>query len=324
MVGMLSAVKGPAEIARDTLLWASENQRLRAMVPGLPFVRRAVRKFMPGEHLDDAVTAARGLAERGLPVTFTHLGENVHEKEEAEAATQGYLDALDAIAETGLDAEVSVKLTHLGLDLDPGLAAGNLERLVERATPTGRWVWIDMEASPYVDRTLEVYRRVLEQAPLVGLCMQAYLHRTPRDLDDLLPLGPSIRLVKGAYREPNEIALETRAEHDRAFEGLAETILRQLQAGGVRRFAAATHDLALLGRVASFSRSIGLSPAAWETQMLYGIRQADQFRLLERGYPTRTLISYGPAWYPWYVRRLAEKPSNVWFVVRNVFGPAPI
>ncbi|HEX9824889.1 MAG TPA: proline dehydrogenase family protein [Actinomycetota bacterium] len=308
------------EIARDTLLWASENDRLRALVPHLPFVQRAVRRFMPGERLDDGVDAARRLQDRGLPTTFTHLGENVHQKEEAEAATQGYLDALDRIAEAGLDAEVSVKLTHLGLDLDPGLAAANVERLVERASPTGRWVWIDMEASAFVERTVEVYRRVLEQAPLVGLCLQAYLHRTPRDLEELLPLGPSIRLVKGAYREPEEVALATRAEHDVAFFSLSETLLGGLKAGKVRRFAAATHDLALLGKVASASRSIGLPPTAWETQMLYGIRQGDQFRLLERGYPVRTLVSYGPAWYPWYVRRLAEKPSNVWFVVRNVFA----
>lgn len=308
------------EIARDTLLWASGNERLRAIVPHLPFVRRAVRRFMPGEQLDDAIAAAQRLQQRGLPSTLTHLGENVHEKEEAEAATQGYLDGLERIAGSGLDAEVSVKLTHLGLDLDPGLAAANVERLVERASATGKWVWIDMEASPYVERTVEVYRRVLEQAPLVGLCLQSYLHRTPRDLEELLPLGPSIRLVKGAYREPDDVALATRAEHDVAFFELSQTLLRGLQAGHVRRFAAATHDLALLGKVASASRAIGLSPTAWETQMLYGIRQADQHRLAGRGYPVRTLISYGPAWYPWYVRRLAEKPSNLWFVVRNMFA----
>ena len=308
-------------VARNALLWASGNETLRRLAPRIVFVRRALTRFMPGESLEDAIDAAKGFAERGLPTTFTHLGENVTDAAEATGAVDTYLRALERIDAMGLDTEISVKLTHLGLDLDRDLAFRGLERLVHRATDRGDWVWIDMEASPYVGPTLEIYRRALEASPRVGVCLQAYLHRTADDIEGLLPLRPSIRLVKGAYRERPEVALQGRARLDGAFADLADRLLEALDGGRVRRFAAATHDLRLLGRVARTSRAMGLPPKAWETQMLYGIRQEDQFRLLERGYPVRTLISYGPAWYHWYLRRLAEKPGeNLAYVLRNVFG----
>lgn len=311
-------------LARSALLWASGNGALRRAAPRVWFVRRALARFMPGETLESALAAANEFAERGIPTTFTHLGENVDDREAAAKAAEEYLRAIDRVDTLGLDTEMSVKLTHLGLDLGLDVATANLERLVRRASRRGDWVWIDMEAGRYVTATLEIYLRALQVSPMVGVCLQAYLHRTPGDIEDLLPAGPSIRLVKGAYREPEDVAIQDRAGVDEAFLRLSERLLGELRRERLRRFAAATHDLRLLGRTASTSRDLGLSPKAWETQMLYGIRHADQLRLAERGYPVRTLISYGPAWYPWYVRRLAEKPGeNLSYVLRNVLAPAP-
>jgi len=311
-------------ITKSTLLWASGNRTLRRLTPRVWFVRRALSRFMPGERLEDALGAARAFADRGIPTTFTHLGENVTDAHESKAAADHYLHAIERVDRAGLDTEMSVKLTHLGLDVDLDLAADNLTMLAARASEREDWVWIDMEAGPYVEPTLEVYRRALERYERVGVCLQAYLHRTPDDVERLLPLGPSIRLVKGAYREPPEAAIQGKAEVDAAFLRLSERLLSGLKEGSVRRFAAASHDLRLLGRAAAASRELGLSPTRWEIQMLYGIRHDDQLRLAERGYPVRTLISYGPAWYPWYVRRLAEKPGeNMAYVLRNVFQRAP-
>jgi proline dehydrogenase len=311
-------------VARSMLLWASGNGVLRRTAPRLWFVRRAVRKFMPGEELADALDAAERFARAGIPALITHLGEAITNPDEARAVADHYLRALEEIDRRGLDVEVSPKLSQLGFDVDVDLSREGFERIVRAAAERGRWVWIDMEAKEYVGGTLDVYRRALEVSPDVGLCLQAYLHRTPEDLEALLPHGPSIRLVKGAYREPKEHAIQDRGEIDEAYLRLARRILEGLRDGTVRRFGAATHDLGLLGKVAAASRDLGIPVKDWETQMLYGIRQAEQYRLAERGYPVKVLIAYGPAWYPWYVRRLAEKPGeNLIYVARNVFAATP-
>jgi proline dehydrogenase len=311
-------------VARSMLLWASGNGVLRRTAPRLWFVRRAVRKFMPGEELADALDAAERFAKAGIPALITHLGEAITNPDEARAVADHYLRALEEIDRRGLDVEVSPKLSQLGFDVDVDLSREGFERVVRAAAERGRWVWIDMEAKEYVGGTLDVYRRALEVSPDVGLCLQAYLHRTPEDLEALLPHGPSIRLVKGAYREPKEHAIQDRGEIDEAYLRLARRILEALRDGAVRRFGAATHDVRLLGRVATDSRELGIPVKDWETQMLYGIRQAEQYRLAERGYPVKVLIAYGPAWYPWYVRRLAEKPGeNLIYVARNVFAATP-
>jgi len=308
-------------LGRDTLLWASRNPWLRRRVPRLPFVRRAVIKFMPGESLEDTLEAARRFAQRGLPTMFTYLGENVATEDEAGAVVLHYLQVLDEVARAGLDTEISVKLTHLGFDLDPDLSFRNLTRLIRAAGEKRNWVWIDMEASAYVDGTIAVYRRALEASPDVGLCLQAYLYRTAADLEALLPLSPSIRLVKGAYREPPDVAFPKKALVDQNYLRLSEQLLAERRTGQVRRLAAATHDLKLISKLAELAAREGLAPKdAYEVQMLYGIRQADQFRLARSGQPVRCLIAYGPAWYPWYMRRLAERPANVGFVIRNLFS----
>lgn len=306
-------------LTRSALLWASQNRRLAKQVPRLPFVRRALRKFMPGETADAAIDAAQRLATGNISTTLTNLGENLTELTQADAVTDHYLEVQDRIHALGLDAEVSIKLTHLGLDLDVGRAAENLHRLTARAQQLGSWVWVDMESSSYVDATLDVYRRTRQQYSNVGVCLQAYLHRTPQDMAELLSHRPGIRLVKGAYREPGDVALQKKRDIDERFHEIAVELLRPLAAGSAR-VALATHDVDLLDRIAADAQTAGLDMDAYEIQMLYGIRTADQLRLADAGYRVRTLISYGEAWYPWYMRRLAERPSNLWFVARNVFS----
>jgi proline dehydrogenase len=296
---------------RQVLLWAAGNRTLAERLPRMRFVRATVRRFMPGETMEDALAAAASLADSGIPALFTHLGENVADAAEADAARDHYLALLDGIARRGLDVEASIKLTHLGLDLGKGICAERVARLVSRSAELGRHLWIDMESAPYVDPSLEVYRELRSRSENVGLCIQAYLHRTPADVDALLPLEPSIRLVKGAYREPASVALVDRRAIGEAFRRLAVRIARR---GGRGRLALGTHDMGLVERI---EHDLG-GHDAFEVQMLYGIRAADQRRLAAEGKRVRTLISYGDHWYPWFMRRMAEKPSNVWLAARNL------
>ena len=185
---------------------------------------------MPGETLESALDVAAAFAARGLTTTFTHLGENVATRDDAEGVVRHYLDVLARVAEAGLDTEISVKPTHLGLDVDPAMAVDNLLRLVDAASERDNWLWIDMEGSAYVDGTLQLYRRALEASSKVGLCLQAYLYRTARDVDELLALTPSIRLVKGAYREPAAVALQSRQAIDRSYLRLSEQLLAEVSA----------------------------------------------------------------------------------------------
>jgi proline dehydrogenase len=307
---------------RAVLLWASQNETLRTRLPRYRFVRAAVRRFMPGEALSDALGEAKSFAGRGLPTTLTHLGENVTTLEQAAGATEQYLGALEEVAGLGLDTEISVKLSHLGFDVDPPATYANVERLAVRARDLGNRVWIDMESSAYVEGTLDVYRSLRARFDNLGICLQAYLRRTPEDLAALLPLGASVRLVKGAYREPPDLLVGRRAQVKEAFFRLAMHAMPFARTGS-GRLVLATHDLALLARVEAAARDSGVGREAYEVQMLYGIRQADQFRLLGDGYRVRTLIAYGSHWYPWYVRRLAERPANVFFVLRNLFRRPP-
>jgi proline dehydrogenase len=308
---------------RRALLWAADNPTLKRRVPRFRFVRRAVRKFMPGETLDDALSAARALAGRGVAATFTELGENVTTVEEADAVVAHYLEVLDRVAEAGMDVEISVKLTHLGLDVDQERAYENARRLAEHAAERGNALWIDMEAHRYLDRTLEIYHRLRVGHSNVGVCLQVYLTRTEQDLAKVLAGSGWVRLVKGAYREPAELLVGKKRAVDEAFSRLATQALEQVGPGGVR-LAVATHDVELIERIDRAAGEAGRDRADLEVQMLYGIRTADQLRLAGEGFRVRTLIAYGSYWYPWYMRRLAERPANVFFVLRNVFGRAPV
>lgn len=305
-------------LARDLLLRGSQNRWMAEHLPRRRSVRRAVRRFMPGETLADATGAAGLLAGKGLGSVLTILGENVDSPEAARAVVDEYATALSAIDASGLDADLSVKPTHLGLDLGTELAAGNLETLLVRAAAAGRLVAIDMEASPCVDRTLDLYRLLRARHEGAGICLQAYLYRTEADLEALLPLAPMIRLVKGAYAEPDDVAWPRKSDVDASYLALATRLLAARRDDPGVRVAFGTHDERLIEAIRARAAGMGLSADAWEFQLLFGIRRDLQERLAASGHRVRVLISYGAYWFPWYMRRLAERPANVGFVLRSL------
>jgi proline dehydrogenase len=308
-------------IARNALLWASTNPWLRDRATKTRFVRRSVSKFMPGERFADAMAAAAAQQTHGIGTIFTKLGENLTRVEEAEAVTAHYLDALDRIQAAGLDAQISVKPTQLGLDLDPELCDRQLQRLVDRADLRNNFVWVDMESSPYVDPTLDLFRRTRARSPRIGIALQAYLYRTEKDVESLLPLGPAIRLVKGAYLESPQVAFPRKADVDQNFYALSCRLLGEEAQRAGTLLHMATHDPVLIDRLNTFITDNAVPSSAYEYAMLYGIQRPLQLRLAQSGRRIRVLIAYGEYWFPWYMRRLAERPANVWFVIKNVFAP---
>ena len=304
---------------RSVLLAASQNRWLRDHASHYKFVRKSVSRFMPGETLDDALIAAQTLGSKKIGTVFTHLGENISDRAEAQQVADHYLEVLDRIREKGMHTEISVKLTQLGLDLSVDLCFDHLKSIIARA-PRESIVWIDMEASNYVDATLDLYRRALGEFPNVGVCLQAYLHRTKEDVAKLLPLRPSIRLVKGAYMEPPEIAFPRKADVDANYFALGKELLKAKKEKACVRVAFATHDVAMIRRLAEQAGKESFSNAEFEVQMLYGIQRGEQERLAAEGCTSIVLVAYGTFWYPWFVRRLAERPANLWFIARNVFA----
>jgi proline dehydrogenase len=304
---------------RSLLLAASQNHWLRDHASHYKFVRKSVARFMPGETLDDALVAAQTLRDKKIGTVFTHLGENISDRSEAQQVADHYLKVLDGIRQKGLKTEISVKPTQLGLDLSPDLCFEHLRSIISHA-PRESTVWIDMEASNYVDATLDLYRRALREFPNVGVCLQSYLYRTKDDLAKLLPLRPSIRLVKGAYMEPPEIAFPRKAEVDANYFALGKEMLRAKNEKLCGRAAFGTHDVAMIRRLSEHAAKEGFSKAEFEVQMLFGIQRAEQERLAAEGCTSIVLVAYGTFWYPWFVRRLAERPANLWFMLRNVFA----
>jgi proline dehydrogenase len=310
--------------ARRILVHASESAWLRERAPRFRFVQRASQRFLPGENLDDALSAARRLAESGVTSLITHLGENVRERAEAAAVTSGYLGILDRISAAALPCEISVKLTQLGLDIDREFCFANLMQLVEASaagdSAAHKSVWIDMEQSAYTEATLELHRRARQSRPNVGICVQAYLRRTAKDVESLVAMGAAVRLVKGAYSEPPEIAFEKKSDVDENFFRLSQMLLSpEARRAGVRAVLG-THDGSLIARTSDWAAAQNVPKDQIEFAMLYGIQRAEQLRLAREGYRSCVLISYGSHWFPWYMRRLAERPANVWFVARNLFS----
>lgn len=307
-------------LMRKALLAASTSVWMREHVTRYPFVRKSVSKFMPGERTEDALAAAQALQAESITTILTHLGENLTRPEEAEGVTRHYLDLLDRIAASGLDAQISIKPTQLGLDLDRALCERNLDRIVERAAQRNNFVWIDMESSPYVDPTIDLFRRTRARTPRVGIALQAYLRRTARDVESLLPLGSAIRIVKGAYLEPPDVAFPKKSDVDQNFYTLCVRLLSDeaRHAGGLLHIA--THDIGLIDRLSLYIAERNVPAGAYEFAMLFGIQRGQQQRLAGEGKRLRVLISYGEYWYPWYVRRLAERPANIWFVAKNMIG----
>jgi proline dehydrogenase len=307
-------------LMRSILLAASQSRWLRERAPKLAFVRHAVARFMPGEELDDMLRAAQALAPEGIHALFTRLGENVTDPAEADAVARHYLGALERVSVMAPPPEPSVKLTQLGLDLDRARCYAHLRALATRAHAGGNYLWIDMEQSAYVDVTLDLTRRLRAEFPRIGVCLQAYLYRTADDLTAMIDIGAGVRLVKGAYSEPRTLAFPKKADVDENYRALADAMLGdRARAAGVRAVFG-THDVPLVERIRERARSRGLSSSAFEVHMLYGIQREAQVRLAREGVPVRVLVAYGAYWFPWYMRRLAERPANVGFVLRSLLG----
>ena len=304
-------------LLRRILLWLARNTWMRERLPNLPFMQRAVRRFMPGDTIDDALGAAVDLQVLGISTVYTRLGENITQASGAQDVTDHYLELLRRIGTSEIDGEISVKPTQLGLDVDEDGCFAHLVTLAAAAAAQGSYLWIDMEDSSYVDRTLDLYQRLRASHARTGICLQAYLRRTAKDVERLLPLNPAIRLVKGAYDEPEAVAFRRKREVDANYLGVAVTLLRE---GRTRplRVGLGTHDVELVAQIASHAAAAGIPRDAFEVQMLYGIRAKEQRGLARNGYRVQTLIAYGAAWYPWYMRRLAERPANVLFALRQL------
>jgi proline dehydrogenase len=305
-------------LLRSAFLKASESDWLRRRATRVGFVQRTAARFLPGENLDAALTASQRLAEQGISTLLTHLGENINDREEAADVTREYISVIDRIHAGGLPSEISVKLTQLGLDVDPGVCFENLSDLIEHAA--GQTVWIDMEHSAYVDVTLDLYRRARAATKNVGVCVQAYLYRTEEDVESLISIGASVRLVKGAYNEPPEISYPKKFDVDENFFRLAQRLLSaEARRNGVRA-AIATHDRVLIARIIEWAVEQGIAKSKIEFAMLYGIQRTEQARLASDGFRVCVLVSYGAFWFPWFMRRLAERPANALFLARNIFS----
>lgn len=306
-------------LGRSLLLAAAKSDALNRIATKSAVVKRATRAFMPGETMDDGLAAGAGIAASGRQILYTRLGEALTDIREADGVRDHYLRLFDAIKHRGLPAQVSVKPTQLGFDQSLEKCAEHCAALADKAEQTGSALWLDMEDSTTVDRTLELYRVIRRRHARAGLALQAYLYRTPKDVEALLPLNPTIRLVKGAYAEPANVAYAKKSDTDRAFEEIAVQMLSAAARGSCTAILG-THDVPLLRRVIAKARTLGVTPGQYEIHMLFGIRDREQLALMAEGERVATLISYGEAWYRWYMRRLAERPANVGFVVRSFFG----
>jgi proline dehydrogenase len=299
---------------RSLLLYLSEREGLKKILMGTPLGRRLASRFIAGEQVEDALRVIRRLNSEGFMVTLDYLGESVHEAPAAEAACQTYLELLDRLAAEKLDSHVSVKLTQLGLAIDEGLARRNLARLAESAARHHNFVRVDMEGSAFTDATLRVLCAVDAPREVMGIAIQSYLYRSGADVQELLKRGVGIRLVKGAYKEPADIAFARKRDVDENYQKLTEKLL----ASGIYH-AIATHDERLTAATEHFARARVIPPERFEFQMLYGIRRQLQRALVQQGWRVRLYVPYGREWYAYFMRRLAERPANLFFLMRNLF-----
>lgn len=298
---------------RAPFLYLSRRRGLQRFVTRQKLTARLAYRFVAGDRLEDAVRVVKEVNARGLTASLDHLGENVTEERAAHAATEDYLAAFERIATERLDANVSVKLTQLGLDISPDLCRALLERILARARQLDNFVRIDMEGSAYTQRTLDLVLALHEKYPNCGVVLQSYLFRTLEDVQRVNALGVRVRLVKGAYDEPPSIAYPKRSDVDACYE----KAMRELVLHGVYP-AIATHDDRLIEATRAFAREHGISGDRFEFQLLFGIRRDLQERLRKDGYRVRIYVPYGTEWYPYLMRRLAERPANLLFFVRSV------
>ena len=306
------------DLLKSILLWGSKNPFLCNKLPRYGFVKRAVKKFMPGEDIPAALSVAQEFRPYAIKNIFTHLGENIIDLSEADEVTRHYLTALDQIDESGLKISISLKLTQIGFDLSEEATLNNFKSIIEIAGNKNILVWIDMEDSSYTDQTINFYKTVKPEYHNTGICLQAYLLRTEADINNMLDIKPNIRLVKGAYLESPEIAFPKRRDVDENYFNLAIMMLDRLKEGSMTP-TFATHDNQLLSHIADYAKVNNIKPEDFHVNMLYGIKSGLQKSLAKQGYDVAVLISYGEAWFPWYMRRLAERPANLWFVLKNMF-----
>jgi proline dehydrogenase len=299
---------------RDFFLFLSTNQRVRRWMETSTTAQRLTRRFIAGETLDQELEVCTRLQAQGVFSALDHLGENVTRIEEASLARDQYLEALDRIAERKLPSSVSLKLTQFGLDLSEEACVENLTAVARRAQEIGTRVEVDMEGSAYAETTFRIVERVAAEFPVMRLAIQVYLHRTPKDIEHFNQLKISVRLCKGAYREPPEIAMPKKADVDRGYSELMKVLLDH----GTYP-ALGTHDEKLVTEALRYVRQNNIPPERFEFEMLQGIRGDLQRKVIQQGYRLRVYVPYGAAWYPYFMRRLAERPANVFFVVRNLF-----
>jgi proline dehydrogenase len=302
-------------MVRAGLLWLSERPRIFQFVRRNGLARRFAARFVAGETIDSGVAAARELNVAGITASLDLLGEAVRTAAESRAARDSYLETFDRIQAAGSAAHVSVKLTQLGLDLDEALCVDNMRAIIARAQQHGSFVRIDMEQSAYTERTLQLFKRSLhpEFGNAVGVVLQSYLRRTEQDVEQMIALGARVRLVKGAYQEPASVAFPAKRDVDASYVRCLERLLLRGTYPAV-----ATHDGRILERAKSFARDKGVAPARFEFQMLYGVRRDLQLALRRQGYNVRVYVPFGTQWYPYLMRRLAERPANVAFLLGNV------
>jgi proline dehydrogenase len=298
---------------RQGFLTLAQSKGLRDFAVANPLARKVARRFVAGEQLDEAVGVIGDLNRQGMLATFDLLGENVTSAADANATADAYLALLDAIQEHHLKSNVSLKLTAMGLDISEGTAVDNMRRILERAQGYGNFVRMDMESSDYTDITLEIFRRLWRDYQNVGVVLHAYLYRTPQDVDEMIRLGARVRLCKGAYNEPPSVAFPEKKDTDMQYARLLCKLIVLGNYPGI-----ATHDVRLINLAKRFVAKKGIPSDRFEFQMLYGVRSQIQRDLTAEGFNMRVYVPYGEQWYPYFMRRLAERPANLIFIVSNL------
>jgi proline dehydrogenase len=307
-------------VLRSTFLYLSSAMWARRSFMALPFSKQMVRRFVAGETLDDAIQVVRTLNAKGLLASLDHLGENVHTGLDADKATQAYLDLLDRIAVEGVHSNASLKLTQLGLDVSEEVCVNNMRRILQKAKDTNNFIRIDMESTAYTQRTLNIFRLLRADYGFenVGVVVQAYLYRTEQDMCELAAEGANIRLCKGAYKEPPDVAFPQKVDVDANYIKLMQLYLSEEARTNGAYVGLATHDDNMINAGKAFTSQHNISKDEFEFQMLYGIRPQAQDQLAREGYKMRVYVPYGTEWYPYFMRRLAERPANVWFLLKNL------
>jgi proline dehydrogenase len=304
---------------RSILLWLSRNKAIRGLTTSLGFARRAARRFVAGETVEEAIRVILELNAQGITATLDHLGENVETAEDAQRATEDYLKALDAVGTSGVRSHISIKLTALGLDLGDDVCRANVVRILAKAKAIGTLVTIDMESTDYTERTLALYRDLRREFANVGIVIQSYLYRSEADIVALCQAGAHVRLCKGAYKEPPVHAFPKKADVDASYVRLMKMLLSPEARANKTFGAIATHDVKMIEATRRYAQEQLVPRDEFEFQMLHGIRRDLQKELAADGYGMRVYVPYGTEWYPYYMRRLAERPANIWFIVSNFF-----